>query len=204
LQRLNDDLLTGSTPFYGYDHSDHLRFAYQAQAGYVLARVNRAPLGTLRTLYDNERDKAITPLPVLYLGLALDMQGDHARGRKAIVEAFAKKNERPEYLGDYGTTIRDEALIVIFNEHWRARIGGISGTAIGETHEESEQKRRTEQPKIGSLLAQEEPEVIAGDEENPFHPRVPCERFLWRTALASAARIAPAAASLATTKTAPM
>lgn len=113
LQRMNDDLLTGSTPFYGYDHSDHLRFAYQAQAGYVLARVNRAPLGTLRTLYDNERSKAITPLPLLYLGLALDLQGDHARGKKAIVEAFAKKNGRPDYLGDYGTTIRDEALIAM-------------------------------------------------------------------------------------------
>ena len=33
-------------------------FAYQAHAGYVLARVNRAPLGTLRALYDNERSKA--------------------------------------------------------------------------------------------------------------------------------------------------
>ena len=113
LERLNEDLLTGSAPFYGYDHRDHLRFAYQAHAGYVLARVNRAPLGTLRAIFDNDRGNAITPLPLLHLGIALDLQGDKARSRKAVAEAFAKPDKRPEYLGDYGTRVRDDALIVM-------------------------------------------------------------------------------------------
>ena len=82
LERLNEDLLTGSAPFYGYDHRDHLRFAYQAHAGYVLARVNRAPLGTLRAIFDNDRGNAITPLPLLHLGIALDLQGDKARSNR--------------------------------------------------------------------------------------------------------------------------
>ena len=47
-----------------------------SMAGYVLARVNRAPLGTLRAMYDNERNKAMTPLALLHLGIALDLQGD--------------------------------------------------------------------------------------------------------------------------------
>ena len=64
LKRLNDDLLTGGHPYYGYEHSDHLRFADQAYSAYVLARVQRAPLGTLRALYDNERGKSQTALPL--------------------------------------------------------------------------------------------------------------------------------------------
>ena len=122
LERLNEDLLTGSAPFYGYDHREHLRFAYQAHAGYVLARVNRAPLGTMRAMYDNERSKSITALPLLHLGLALNLQGDKARGGKAIAQAFAMKDERPEYLGDYGTRIRDEALLVMLAKRYQLKV----------------------------------------------------------------------------------
>lgn len=112
LERLNEDLLTGGVPFYAYDESDHLRFAYQAQAGYVLAKVNRAPLGTLRALYDNERGKSRTGLPLLQLGLALALQGDEGRGAKAIAEALAKKDQRPRWLGDYGSELRDQTLML--------------------------------------------------------------------------------------------
>lgn len=111
LQRLNEDLLAGGNEFYGEDHRSHLKFAYQAYAGYVLARVNRAPLGTLRALYDNERKATLTGLPLVHLGLALSLQGDKARGAKAIAEGFAFKGDRPGYLGDYGTPLRDAALM---------------------------------------------------------------------------------------------
>jgi uncharacterized protein YfaS (alpha-2-macroglobulin family) len=112
LKRLNEDLLAGGNEFYGRDHRSHLRFAYQAHAGYVLARVNRAPLGTLRALYDNERKKTLTGLPLVHLGLALAMQGDKARGLKAIEEGFAFKGDRPGYLGDYSSPLRDTALMI--------------------------------------------------------------------------------------------
>ncbi|KAF1725784.1 hypothetical protein CSC78_07255 [Pseudoxanthomonas japonensis] len=112
LTRLNEDLLAGGAQFYGYDRRDHLKFANQAYAGYVLARVNRAPLGTLRALYDNERGKTLTGLPLVHLGIALSLQGDKARGAKAIAEGFAKTGDRPEYLGDYGTRLRDDALMI--------------------------------------------------------------------------------------------
>jgi len=112
LKRLNDDLLSGGHPYYGYEHSDHLRFADQAYSGYVLARVSRAPLGTLRALYDNERAKSVTALPLVQLGIALKLMGDEPRAQKAVEEAFAKKVERPRYLGDYGSNLRDGALMV--------------------------------------------------------------------------------------------
>src|SRR5690606_14952220 len=111
LQRLNEDLLSGGNEFYGRDHRSHLKFAYQAHAGYAPARVNRAPLGTLRALYDNERKHSLTALPLVRLGLARAMQGDKARGEKAIAEGFAFKGDRPGYLGDYGTPLRDTALM---------------------------------------------------------------------------------------------
>ncbi|MBN8726163.1 MAG: alpha-2-macroglobulin family protein [Xanthomonadales bacterium] len=112
LKRLNDDLLAGGHPYYSYEHSDHLRFADQAYSGYVLARVNRAPLGTLRALYDNDRGKSLTALPLVHLGIALKLMGDDTRGREAVAQAFAMKVERPWYLGDYGSDLRDLALMV--------------------------------------------------------------------------------------------
>jgi uncharacterized protein YfaS (alpha-2-macroglobulin family) len=118
LKRLNEDLLTGGDGYYGYEHSDHLRFAGQAYAGYVLAKANRAPLGTLRSLFQNERGKSLTALPLLHLGLALHLQGDAPRGKEAIAEAMKKKSRRPGWLGDYGSRIRDEALMLaLLHEH---------------------------------------------------------------------------------------
>ncbi|MCR6700128.1 MAG: alpha-2-macroglobulin family protein [Dokdonella sp.] len=112
LQRINDDLLSGGHPYYQYDHSDHLRFADQAWSAYVLARVNRAPLGTLRALFDNDRGKSLTALPLVHLGIALKLMGDAPRAEQAITEAFAKTVDRPSWLGDYGSDLRDTALMI--------------------------------------------------------------------------------------------
>jgi uncharacterized protein YfaS (alpha-2-macroglobulin family) len=113
LKALNEDLLSGGTPFYGYDHKAHLKFAYQAHAGYVLARVNRAPLGTLRALYANDADESLTGLPLVHIGLAMSLQGDRRRGAEAIARGFVRdESKRPQWLGDYGSRIRDDALMV--------------------------------------------------------------------------------------------
>lgn len=113
LDRLSEDLLSGGAQFYGRDHREHLRFANRAYAGYVLARVNRAPLGTLRAMYDQEKGSSLTGLPLVQLGLALALQGDGKRGEAAIADGFARDPEqRPPWLGDYGSRIRDDALMV--------------------------------------------------------------------------------------------
>ncbi len=112
LQRLNDDLLGGGHPYYGYEHHDHMRLADEAYSGFVLARVNRAPLGTLRAIFDNERQKLVAPLPLVHLGVAFKLMGDNERARQAIAEAFAWDKERPWYVGDYGSELRDLAQMV--------------------------------------------------------------------------------------------
>lgn len=124
LERLNEDLLTGGVPFYASDYPEHLRFAYQAYAGYVLARVNRAPLGTLRALFDNQRDNTLTGLPLVQLGLALRLQGDEARGDRAIAAGLAHEDKRPRWLGDYGSALADQAaMLALLREHGIAAPG---------------------------------------------------------------------------------
>src|SRR5690606_19463452 len=148
-QRLNDDLLSGGHPYYGYEHSDHLRFADQAYSGYVLARVNRAPLGTLRALFDNDRGKSLTALPLVHLGIALKLMGDAPRAEKAIEEAFAKKVQRPRYLGDYGSDLRDTALMIALTKRYdlsrpeyEARVFELARSLGTEQREAEAQQRR--------------------------------------------------------------
>ena len=112
LQRISDDLLAGGHPYYEYEQHDHLRIADEAYSGFVLARVNRAPLGTLRAIFDNDRQKLVGPLPLVHLGIALKLMGDNDRAQKAIAEAFAWSKERPWYVGDYGSDLRDLAMMV--------------------------------------------------------------------------------------------
>jgi len=112
LKRLSDDMLSGGNTQYQYENYEHLRLAEMAHAGYVLARVGRAPVGTLRAMFDNERGKFIAPLPLVHLGAALKLMGDSERAQKALAEAFGKTWKRPEYLGDYGSELRDLGLML--------------------------------------------------------------------------------------------
>jgi uncharacterized protein YfaS (alpha-2-macroglobulin family) len=128
LKRLSEDLLTGGDGYYQYDHANHLRFAARAYAGYVLSRVNRAPLGTLRTLFDNQRGQSLTALPLVHLAVALKLQGDPVRAEAALKAADAITGTRPDYLGDYGSEIRDLALIqVLLRSHGLADAGTDEG-----------------------------------------------------------------------------
>ncbi len=149
LKRLNDDLLAGGHPFYGYEHPDALRFADEAYSGYVLARVNRAPLGTLRALYDNDRGKALTALPLVQLGVALKLMGDQPRADKAVADAFAKKVDRPWYLGDYGSDLRDTALMIALTHRFELnkpdydkRVFEIAGTMTTQKHASDDQQKK--------------------------------------------------------------
>lgn len=95
----------------------HARFANAAYLGYVLAREQRAPLATLRLLHDEHRQLAKSPLALAHLGLALKLMGDEARSRVALDEALAKpyglrgNDADYEWLGDYGSALRDRAMI---------------------------------------------------------------------------------------------
>lgn len=93
----------------------HYAIAYKAYAAYVLSRVNRARLSTLRKLFDKQLSDAKTGLPMLHLGLALYRMGDRKRGNRGIdlgLKALNSEYERIHYLGDYGSIIRDKALAI--------------------------------------------------------------------------------------------
>ncbi len=141
LQRIKDDLLSGGNHYYNYEHADELRFADQAYSAYVLARVNQAPLGTLRTLFDQDR-KELTALPLVHLGVALKLMGDAPRATKALESAFTMKVKRPWYLGDYGSDLRDMALMVaLTHKHdlarpiWDAKLIDLSRQQASEQHD---------------------------------------------------------------------
>jgi len=174
LNRLSEDLLSGGNQFYGQDRRDNLKFANQAYSGYVLARVNRAPLGTLRTLYDNERAKAIGGLPLVHLGVALSLQGDRKRGEAAITAGFAKpSSERPSYFGDYGSAIRDDALMIaLTHEHnlakpaWDARsvdLGRELDTRRNRGWMWLSTQEQVAIARLGKALAANQKKLVAGE-----------------------------------------
>ncbi len=113
LKRLEDYLREPQLGFERYtDFGDAYRFAYRAYAGYVLSRVNRANLGQLHSLYDHEAEQARAGLPLVHLGLALLAEGDRRRGEQAVRAGLKRKRNPDDYLGDYGSVIRDDALMV--------------------------------------------------------------------------------------------
>ncbi|MEZ5478270.1 MAG: alpha-2-macroglobulin family protein [Thiolinea sp.] len=98
---------------YGFsDHPAHLDVAARAYAAYVLARENKAQLGTLRTILRDDAPKAVTGLPWVHLGLALILQGDRTQGQEAINKGLSMVRDEEMYLGDYGSAIRDKAMML--------------------------------------------------------------------------------------------
>ncbi len=107
--------LRSSRSDYNYRYSEypaHLTLAYKSYAAYVLSSIKQAPLGTMRTLFDYHKKDARSGLPLMHLGIALAQQGDLIRSQKAIAAALKIKREANQYLGDYGSTLRDLSLML--------------------------------------------------------------------------------------------
>jgi uncharacterized protein YfaS (alpha-2-macroglobulin family) len=122
--------------------NSHRRFAELANAAYVLARDQKAPLSTLRVLHDNYRDLARSPLPLVQLSLALKMMGDDARSKVALDDAMNRGygidanryGGFGEWLGDYGSPVRDMAMSYalmaqnhVDHPHREALLNDVSG-----------------------------------------------------------------------------
>jgi uncharacterized protein YfaS (alpha-2-macroglobulin family) len=91
---------------------DAYRFATQAYSAYVLAKANRGNLSHLRRVYDEVKAlKAHSGLPWGHLAYALKRAGDEQLAQKAVAKAnylaYAKG-----YYGDYGSALRDSALLM--------------------------------------------------------------------------------------------
>jgi len=120
LQRLTE-YLNSRGNMYGERYSQapgHYSFSYKAYAAYVLSRVNRAPLGNLRTLFDHHRKELKSALPLTHLGIALYTQGDKKRGIQAITKSLTKPRNEQIYLSDYGSRLRDISVMTyLLNKH---------------------------------------------------------------------------------------
>ncbi|WP_042525577.1 alpha-2-macroglobulin family protein [Yersinia ruckeri] len=93
-------------------HDTHSRFAVQAYAGLVLASQQKAPLGALRQLANRSKDSR-TGLPLVQLGIALKMMGDMPRAEILLTQGMTiQRAKNAGWLGDYGSDIRDDALIL--------------------------------------------------------------------------------------------
>ncbi|MFK8331179.1 alpha-2-macroglobulin family protein [Pseudomonas sp. BJa5] len=97
------------------NNAEHSRFAVQAYAGLVLARTQQAPLGALRSLFERRSD-ARSGLPLVQLAIALDKMGDKPRAQQALQAGLAISRKGDEWLGDYGSPLRDQALILALLE----------------------------------------------------------------------------------------
>jgi uncharacterized protein YfaS (alpha-2-macroglobulin family) len=96
---------------------EHSRFAVQAYAALVLSRSQQAPLGALRSLFDRRTD-ARSGLPLVQLSIALDKMGDKPRADQALLAGLAVQRKSGEWLADYGSSLRDQALILaLLNEN---------------------------------------------------------------------------------------
>nr|WP_231755432.1 alpha-2-macroglobulin [Bordetella sp. N] len=104
---------------------DHRRFAGLAAAALVLARDGKAPLATVRQLYDNYQERARSPLPLVQLAAAFKLMGDEGRMKAALDQAMTRQYGMAfvssasasgtnlyidEWMGDYGTPVRDVAM----------------------------------------------------------------------------------------------
>ncbi len=96
-------------------YSDHSRFAVQAYAGYVLARSQQAPLGALRSLFER-RAESRSGLPLVQLAVALKAMGDQPRADLALEAGLAVQRDDTFWLGDYGSRLRDQAMILALLE----------------------------------------------------------------------------------------
>ena len=96
---------------------EHSRLAYQAYSAFVLARVGKAPLSALRLIWEQQADHARSGLPLLHLSLALSAMGDEQSAAKALTQALGVERG-DDYLGDYGSPLRDGALeLALLRQH---------------------------------------------------------------------------------------
>lgn len=89
----------------------HYDAAYRAYAAYVLAKQNKVTLGPLRDIQEKHLNAAIGKLPGVHLGLAMLMTGSEKEGTTLINTALTKKRTN-QYLGDYGSKIRDDTMVI--------------------------------------------------------------------------------------------
>jgi uncharacterized protein YfaS (alpha-2-macroglobulin family) len=102
---------------------DNGRLDVLAYGAYVLARERKAPLATLRQLHEF-RAQAQSGLPLVELGIALNLMGDNPRGGTTISEGVHKPRGNGYWWYDYGTVLRDAALSYALLDRYHIAVDG--------------------------------------------------------------------------------
>ena len=100
---------SGNTVWQEDRQLDNRRFGVLAYGAYVLAREKKAPLSTLRQMFEL-RAQAHSGLALVQLGIALKLMGDHDKSNTAIAEGIRKGRDSGYWWWDYGSPLRDAAL----------------------------------------------------------------------------------------------
>ncbi|MDR2506733.1 MAG: alpha-2-macroglobulin family protein [Candidatus Accumulibacter sp.] len=115
------------------------RFGVLAYGAYVLARHGKAPLSTLRQIFD-ARKAAYSGLSLVHLGLALHLAGDEKRAKEAVEAGVVTPRRNDLWWGDYGSNVRDWAQShVLLRKHGMTPEGW--GNLVSQVAKALEQKR---------------------------------------------------------------
>ena len=86
--------------------------AVRAYTAYVLARERKLTLNELKAFADKNGAQMEFGLSLVNLGLALSLQGDATRGDEYIQHGLGLSRDPEVYLGDYGSPMRDRAMLL--------------------------------------------------------------------------------------------
>lgn len=89
----------------------HYDVAYRAYSAYVLAKQAKITLGPLRDIAEKDMFSAVGQLPGVHLGLAMLITGSEKEGINLINQALTQVRS-DQYLGDYGSVLRDKAMVI--------------------------------------------------------------------------------------------
>lgn len=134
-----------------YRYRDNARFGVLAHGAYVLARESRAPLSTLRQMF-NARSQAHSGLSLVQLGIALKLMGDDGRGDSAIAEGMGKGRSDNYWWGDYGSNVRDAALSYVLLERHKLKPKGMDNLVAVIAAEMDKQRYYSTQEQMALFL----------------------------------------------------
>lgn len=119
----------------------------KAYAGYVLAKANKAPLGSLRSLFKKISDESFSALTYTHFAAAFHLHGDHQRAKQAWEKAKTRLLSDDKYYINYGSRLRDLALSIYlankyeFTDKENGKLVNILQALIKNRHYLSTQER---------------------------------------------------------------
>lgn len=134
-----------------YRYAGAGRFGVLAYGGYVLARESKAPLSTLRQMYE-VRAQAHSGLALVHLGLALKLMGDDKRAQTALEEGVKKSRDNGYWYGDYGSPLRDAALSYALLDRHKLKVAGSENLVSIAADELGKHRYTSTQEKLSLFL----------------------------------------------------